>query len=84
MSIEQYRNRECSKCGGLGSHKVINGAWLKRIRKQAGVKQIQIVEMCELSSSSFISGIENNDQLCPEKILKVYLELDKQNSGVNI
>lgn len=84
MLIEKYRIKKCGKCGGRGSHRVINGIWLKDIRKKARLTQIQIAKMCEVSIPSCISEIESNNRPCPEKALKVYLKLATQNFDIEL
>jgi DNA-binding XRE family transcriptional regulator len=68
----------CPHCGQ--PYEQLNGFWLRRLRKQAGLTQLAFAARVNMRRVASISYIENNHWPCPDHIARAYLALTKKTS----
>jgi transcriptional regulator with XRE-family HTH domain len=72
MSSEKFKPEPCSQCGAQRS--VINGAWLREVRKSAGLTLREMARRCDVSAA-YICDIEHNRRNCLPAMRDAYENL---------
>lgn len=74
-AIPKYVTRPCSECGH--ATRVLNGAWLRQRREQAGLDQRVFAKRSGFTGP-YISDIERNRRACPDIVFREYLMLSRR------